>query len=641
MLLDNIIAYYKLDESSGNATDTVGGYNLTNNNTVAYASAKINNGADFGASNSTKYLSTNNNLGIDGGAISMSCWVKVTTAPSNAIHTILSQGGSSSDVQYKLEYRDNGGTKSVRFRRDRVGTSNQGSDYAYDLGTSNYHHLVLTYDNTNLKAYINGTLVDTVACSGNGSSSTGFFNIGRDDGSSYFSGLVDEVGVWNDALTAYQVRVLYRAGNGIQYPFQVIEFGNTSGNGSQGTTSWSHNNNGDYLLVALNETSNGAVSVTYGGVSMTQIGSTMTNTLSARYLTFWGLVNPATGTNTIAVSNSANVNGGAVSANNVDQTTPYTGTTTAGATSSTASVSVTTTVNNAYVVGFYFVRDYSSNGSNTTTLIKTNSQDISAIVSTTDVVVTPTSSTLTINTTGNEWDFIAIGLNPATSLYTQTCTEDLNLTGTLIKSLSKTILNDLSLTGTIIKSSSRVLTENLILTADVLRSITARILTESISLTDTTIRSFSRVISETLNLTGVFTSISVLNLMITENLRLTASVTKNTSRTISETLRLSNVLSVIKSLSPIFTEEIQLSDILSTVKMYFRTISETLRLSNLIDFLYIPFGVFRKRPNGSMSKRSIGGSSNQISSKSGSINRNNQKMGSISRMSTKTGKMSR
>ena len=43
-LTDNLVSYWKLDESSGNAADSVGSNTLTNTGTATYAAGKINNG---------------------------------------------------------------------------------------------------------------------------------------------------------------------------------------------------------------------------------------------------------------------------------------------------------------------------------------------------------------------------------------------------------------------------------------------------------------------------------------------------------------------------------------------------------------------------------------------------------------------
>lgn len=42
-LSDGLVAAYNLDESSGDAVDSVGGYNMTNNGTCTYSAGLINN----------------------------------------------------------------------------------------------------------------------------------------------------------------------------------------------------------------------------------------------------------------------------------------------------------------------------------------------------------------------------------------------------------------------------------------------------------------------------------------------------------------------------------------------------------------------------------------------------------------------
>ena len=96
-------AYYKLDESSGNAADATGnGYTLTNNGTTTYTTGKINNGGDFGASNSTKSFSIDSAtpLGLTttdiSTAFSVACWMNQTTSVATVYPlTILCKNGSS------------------------------------------------------------------------------------------------------------------------------------------------------------------------------------------------------------------------------------------------------------------------------------------------------------------------------------------------------------------------------------------------------------------------------------------------------------------------------------------------------------------------------------------------------------------
>ena len=51
-LLTNIVAYWKMDEASGNPVDATGNaFTLTNTNIVTYPTGKINNGATTSTSN--------------------------------------------------------------------------------------------------------------------------------------------------------------------------------------------------------------------------------------------------------------------------------------------------------------------------------------------------------------------------------------------------------------------------------------------------------------------------------------------------------------------------------------------------------------------------------------------------------------
>lgn len=89
--------------------------------------------------------------------------------------------------------------------------------------------------------------------------------------------------------------------------------------------------------------------VTYGGVSMTQVGS-VTDIGPTEYL--WYLVNPASGANNVVVTNSGSVTtGSAISFTGASQTgqpdATYTGTST---TTSSFSSSITTVADNCFVV---------------------------------------------------------------------------------------------------------------------------------------------------------------------------------------------------------------------------------------------------------------------------------------------------
>jgi hypothetical protein len=75
------------------------------------------------------------------------------------------------------------------------------------LTANTWVHLASTYDGANLRLYVNGTLVTTTAATGAITVSSGALRIGANSiwAEEAFAGLVDEVRVYNRALTAAEV----------------------------------------------------------------------------------------------------------------------------------------------------------------------------------------------------------------------------------------------------------------------------------------------------------------------------------------------------------------------------------------------------------------------------------------------------
>jgi len=69
-------------------------------------------------------------------------------------------------------------------------------------------HFVGTYDGTNIKAYINGVLTETISHSGNIAPWYGNMEIGRFN-TEYWSGSVDDLFIYNKVLTQEEVTQLY------------------------------------------------------------------------------------------------------------------------------------------------------------------------------------------------------------------------------------------------------------------------------------------------------------------------------------------------------------------------------------------------------------------------------------------------
>jgi hypothetical protein len=218
------VSYYKLDESSGDASDSVGSYTLTNNNTVAYTTAKINNGADFGTG-ADKCLTNTNDQGFSGGNWSIAGWIKMNVEIGSGNQCFFGITDTGNKISFYAEYEYNSGTRRISFYREKGGVGIQGYNYNVTLGTANWYHIVITYDGTNVVGYVNGSAVGSGAASGNGSGSItveGFTISGRPYTSADLNKgnfIADEVGNWSRALTAGEITTLYNSGTGNQYPF--------------------------------------------------------------------------------------------------------------------------------------------------------------------------------------------------------------------------------------------------------------------------------------------------------------------------------------------------------------------------------------------------------------------------------------
>jgi hypothetical protein len=79
-----------------------------------------------------------------------------------------------------------------------------------------WQHVVAVYDNGAMRFYYNGTEYTTGLTEGD-HSSAGTLTIGGNQNGSgnFYTGIIDEVAVWNEALTAAEITALYNSGSGL------------------------------------------------------------------------------------------------------------------------------------------------------------------------------------------------------------------------------------------------------------------------------------------------------------------------------------------------------------------------------------------------------------------------------------------
>lgn len=213
-----LVAHWSFDEGSGTqAIDSSGnGYNLSLMNGPAWTTGKFSGGLSFNGVNNYAMTPSINLSGT--AAVSVSLWVKRN-------YTI---GGTTVLYEFSRDFNSSA-TSFMFFPDDSRGLSvgllgNAGYNIkAYSQpGGGVWHHIVVIYDKsqgaaTEVTLYLDGVLqtgsLFYTADNSNAFGNNPFYLFSR-GGSQYFgSGVIDEMRIYNRAITAAEVSQLYGAGS--------------------------------------------------------------------------------------------------------------------------------------------------------------------------------------------------------------------------------------------------------------------------------------------------------------------------------------------------------------------------------------------------------------------------------------------
>lgn len=217
-LIDNLISYWKLDESSGDALDAESVNDGTVNGATQNVSGLINTAYSFDGTDD--YVDFGDTAALKPtGSFSISMWVKGTSFSAGRFVSADSGGASyngyairgstGSKPQFQLS------TASGRVDATTGGIGNAISDNVWT-------HLVLVYDGDEMRGYQDGSLVTTETVVGGSVTYTSTTNVNlgsRQNGNNDYTGLIDEVGIWDKELTTTEITALYNSGAGLAYPF--------------------------------------------------------------------------------------------------------------------------------------------------------------------------------------------------------------------------------------------------------------------------------------------------------------------------------------------------------------------------------------------------------------------------------------
>jgi len=212
-LIDDIVAYYRLDETNGTIAEDVAGSNDgTVNDPRVFDSETagiINTGADFTQGTDQIDLGT-----FDVPNITVSVWINRSNDASAQI-IVAKDTNPHTEGDWFLQTGEN-----IAFG---IRIDNSFRSVISSLPTPDqWHHVVGSYDGSIVKMYINGTEVGNLSYSGTIADNMDTIYIGRRGfvgAVDFYNGVIDEVGIWNRVLSEVEVAELYNNGTGLTFPF--------------------------------------------------------------------------------------------------------------------------------------------------------------------------------------------------------------------------------------------------------------------------------------------------------------------------------------------------------------------------------------------------------------------------------------
>ena len=185
---DGLVSYFSLD---GNLKDAEGNTpDGTNNGSATFTTGK--SGSAITLNGTDQYIDFNRKTYKNGNNLSISLWFKKS---------------SNATLQYFVLCNDFGVFTNNGYIGLFIGTSggnNAEGTFTYDTWT----HFVGTFDGTDIKAYINGVLVETTNNPGDITGSDRFLVFGKLL-TYYWAGSIDELFIYNKTLSQSEVTQLY------------------------------------------------------------------------------------------------------------------------------------------------------------------------------------------------------------------------------------------------------------------------------------------------------------------------------------------------------------------------------------------------------------------------------------------------
>jgi len=236
--LEGLIAAWHFDENSGTtASDAQGSHNGTITG-AEWVSGISNSALEFNGTGGQVLVPNGRTFNPVGDKISFSLWFKLNVVGDDGAFIY-------QNVKYVVRIDAQG---KITFALYTPTWYSITTDWATRILDTDWHHVAATYDGAQMNLYLDGTLMKTGDNSGTLQSTGADVVIGNQSSTNHFGGILDEVLVYDKALSVEEIQQIYTT---------TPDPGNGSGNL---ISSWRLNENSGTIAYDGTDGNNGTIS---------------------------------------------------------------------------------------------------------------------------------------------------------------------------------------------------------------------------------------------------------------------------------------------------------------------------------------------------------------------------------------------
>jgi hypothetical protein len=209
---DSKVGYWRLDQTSGSVTDYSGEGNDGANNGATRGTQGVFGTNAFGLDSSNdEYVTISNDASLQPSETTYAVWFRTESCCSTGTGDELFYAKETAGPWNKIGLFSDG---RVRYTADTGSAVDVDSQNTYDDGR--WHLAVGTYNGSTARLYVDGVTVDSASLSGSLDYSSADARIGKGDGDDTsdrtYDGELDEVMVFDRALSAAEIRDMFMSG---------------------------------------------------------------------------------------------------------------------------------------------------------------------------------------------------------------------------------------------------------------------------------------------------------------------------------------------------------------------------------------------------------------------------------------------